>query len=45
VIWLPVPKVEVPVRNRFGNLHPSSIRPRLLWNVETVFVKPKATKS
>ena len=41
VVWLPVPKVEVPVRNRFGNLAPSSIRQRLLWNIETVFVRSR----
>jgi len=40
-IWLPVPRIKVPVRNRFGNLAPSSIRQRLLWNIETVFVKRK----
>ena len=44
VIWLPVNDVKVPVRNRFGNVAPSSIRHRLLWNIETIYVKPVARK-
>jgi hypothetical protein len=39
VMWLPVPEVFVAARNRFGNLAPSPIRQRLLWNIETVFVR------
>ena len=38
-IWLPTPKVKLPVRNRFGNLQPVIIPPRILWNVDRVFVK------
>jgi peptide/nickel transport system substrate-binding protein len=44
VTWLPVNDLKVPVRNRFGNLQPSAIRHRLLWNIETVFVKPAPRK-
>ena len=44
VIWLPVSNARLPVRNRFGNLQPSGIRHRLLWNIETVFVRPVAAK-
>ena len=40
IVWLPVQKIRLPVRNRFGNVQPSIIRHRLLWNIETVFVKP-----
>ena len=40
VIWLPVNTIKLPVRNRFVNVHPSSLRPRVLWNIETVFVRP-----
>ncbi|HVP15163.1 MAG TPA: ABC transporter substrate-binding protein [Terriglobales bacterium] len=40
VIWLPTMKVKLPVRNRFGNLHPTIVPQRLLWNIETVFVRP-----
>jgi len=41
LIWLPTMKVELPVRNRFGNLEPGLLPHRLLWNIETVFVKPQ----
>ena len=44
VTWLPINDLKVPVRNRFGNLQPSAIRHRLLWNIETVFVKPAPRK-
>jgi peptide/nickel transport system substrate-binding protein len=44
VVWLPVLKLKVPVRNRFGNIEPSAIRHRILWNIETVFVRPAARK-
>ena len=44
VIWLPTMKVQMPVRNRFGNLRPSILPHRLLWNIETVFVKPQARR-
>ncbi len=27
--------------NRFGNVHPTILPHRLLWNIETVFVKPR----
>jgi peptide/nickel transport system substrate-binding protein len=40
LIWLPVMKVELPVRDRFGNLAPSLLPHRVLWNIETVFVRP-----
>jgi peptide/nickel transport system substrate-binding protein len=40
VIWLPTMKIKLPVRNRFGNVHPTILPPRLLWNIATVFVKP-----
>ena len=40
LVWLPVMKVELPVRDRFGNLAPGLLPHRVLWNIETVFVKP-----
>jgi peptide/nickel transport system substrate-binding protein len=40
LIWLPTQIQKMPVRNRFGNLHPSGIPHRLLWNVDRVFVRP-----
>jgi peptide/nickel transport system substrate-binding protein len=40
-IWLPTINVKLPVRNRFGNLQPSVIPNRLLWNIDRVFAKPR----
>ena len=39
VVWLPTINAKVPLRNRFGNLEPSVIPHRLIWNIERVFVK------
>ncbi|HKY20938.1 MAG TPA: ABC transporter substrate-binding protein [Vicinamibacterales bacterium] len=39
-IWLPILKVKLPVSNRFGNVQPSIMAHRLLWNAERIFVKP-----
>jgi peptide/nickel transport system substrate-binding protein len=44
VIWLPTMKIKLPVRNRFGNVHPTILPHRLLWNIETVFVKPQGRR-
>ena len=44
LIWLPTMKVKVPVRNRFGNVAPTILPHRLLWNIETVFVKPQGRR-
>jgi len=44
-IWLPTVEYKVPIRNRFGNLHPTVIPHRILWNIDRVFVraqKPRA---
>jgi peptide/nickel transport system substrate-binding protein len=38
-VWLPIRRQKVPVSNRFGNIHPTVIPHRLLWNIERVFVK------
>ena len=40
IIWLPTPVIKIPVRDRFGNVRPSVIPHRILWNMEQVFVKP-----
>ncbi len=39
MIWLPTIKAKIPLRNRFGNTKPSVIPHRLIWNIDTVFVK------
>lgn len=40
MIWLPTIKAKLPLRNRFGNARPSVIPHRLIWNIDTVYVKP-----
>ena len=38
-IWLPIKRMRVPISNRFGNLQPSVLPHRLLWNIDRVYVK------
>ena len=38
-IWLPILKVKLPVSNRFGNIQPSIMAHRIIWNIDEVFVK------
>ena len=38
-IWLPTFNMKLPVRNRFGNVQPSVIPNRLLWNIDRVYAK------
>jgi peptide/nickel transport system substrate-binding protein len=40
VVWLPTQRIKVPIRDRFGNLHPTVIPHRILWNIHEVFVRP-----
>jgi peptide/nickel transport system substrate-binding protein len=40
--WTVNSKVYIPVRNKFGNLKPIVMRPRVLWNVEELFIKEGA---
>ena len=37
--WLPVMVYKVPIRNRFGNVHPTVIPHRIIWNIDRVFMK------
>lgn len=39
MIWLPIKVQKIPVSNRFGNLQPSVLRHRILWNAHTIYVK------
>jgi len=39
LIYLPILKIKVPVSNRFGNVDPSIMAHRILWNAERLFVK------
>jgi peptide/nickel transport system substrate-binding protein len=38
-IWLPVLRIKIPVRNGYGNLHPTVIPHRVLWNIDQVFAR------
>jgi peptide/nickel transport system substrate-binding protein len=39
MIWLPIRIQKVPISNRFGNIQPSVLRHRILWNSESIYVK------
>lgn len=41
-VWLPVQIMKLPVRSKFGNVQPSPMPHRILWNIDRVFVKPDA---
>jgi peptide/nickel transport system substrate-binding protein len=38
-VWLPIRRQKVPISNRFGNLEPSVLQHRILWNIDRVYVK------
>jgi ABC-type transport system substrate-binding protein len=38
-VWLPILNVKIPVSDRFGNVQPSVMSHRILWNIERVYVK------
>ncbi len=38
-IWLPVLKVKLPVSTRFGNVQPSIMAHRIIWNIDRIYVK------
>lgn len=40
LVWLPIMELKLPVRTRFGNVSPSPMPSRILWNSERIFVKP-----
>jgi peptide/nickel transport system substrate-binding protein len=39
LIWLPIRRQKLPVSNRFGNVHPTVLPHRILWNIDRIFVK------
>jgi peptide/nickel transport system substrate-binding protein len=39
VIWLPTVLLKIPVSSRFGNVHPSPMPHRILWNADRIFQK------
>lgn len=42
VVWLPVQRMMLPVRAKFGNVDPSPMPHRILWNADVIYVKPGA---
>jgi peptide/nickel transport system substrate-binding protein len=44
LIWLPAQKLKVPVRNGFGNVRPTVIPHRILWNIAEVFARPASAR-
>ena len=40
-VWLPIQRIKVPVSNRFGNVQPSVMAHRIIWNIDRVFLKPR----
>ena len=44
-IWMPTAKIKVPIRNGFGNLEPTIIPHRILWNIDRIFVKPHGQRT
>lgn len=38
-IWLPIANQKVPISNRFGNIRPSILPHRIIWNSEYIFAK------
>src|SRR5437867_13066448 len=45
VEWLPVLVYKIPIRNRFGNLHPPVSPHGPIWNVDKVFVNSGPTRA
>jgi peptide/nickel transport system substrate-binding protein len=39
-VWLPIRDYKLPISNRFGNLEPSVLAHRVLWNAERIYMKP-----
>lgn len=44
VIWLPTLDLRIPVSNRFGNVHPSPMPHRILWNSAVLYDKHPGQK-
>jgi peptide/nickel transport system substrate-binding protein len=45
VFWLPTLVAKVPIRNSFGNLQPSVIPHRIIWNIDRVYQKSRADRT
>lgn len=42
IVWLPTQVAKLPLSNRFGNVQPSVIPHRLIWNADRIFLKSRA---
>ncbi len=42
IVWLPTQISKLPLSNRFGNVQPSVIPHRLLWNIDRVYLRSRA---
>jgi peptide/nickel transport system substrate-binding protein len=42
LIWLPTVTAKLPLSNRFGNVQPSVIPHRLIWNSDRIFLRSRA---
>jgi peptide/nickel transport system substrate-binding protein len=42
LVWLPIMELKLPVRSSFGNVAPSPMPHRILWNSERIFQRPGA---
>lgn len=40
LVWLPSQQMKLPVRTRFGNVQPSPMPHRILWNADRIYRKP-----
>ena len=45
VIWLPTLELRMPVRSRFGNVHPSPMPHQILWNSTVLFDRHPGQKT
>ena len=39
LVWLPTLRMKIPVSSLFGNIHPSPMPHRILWNGDRIFLK------
>lgn len=40
VVWLPSQQMKLPIRSHFGNVQPSPMPHRILWNADRIYRKP-----
>ena len=44
LVWLPTLRMKLPVSARFGNVHPSPMPHRILWNSDRIFQHASGTR-